>query len=115
MAASFRYRWRHHLVTTWRFRRNPHASGSPAIDQAAFNLLGPVGGGRAQLEQTLAHNNELVSHVLNLGDRGGVLMIHEVRPIHSATPDSSHSADEIKKHIILLKIGISYGYFDCPL
>jgi len=23
MAASFRYRWRHHLVTTWRFRRNP--------------------------------------------------------------------------------------------
>src|ERR1700686_4287234 len=23
MAASFRYGWRHHVVTTWRFRRNP--------------------------------------------------------------------------------------------
>ncbi len=32
MAASFRYRWRHHVVTTWRFRRNPQ--------------LGPSGKGR---------------------------------------------------------------------
>ncbi len=24
MAASFRYRWRHHVVRKWRFRRNPH-------------------------------------------------------------------------------------------
>jgi hypothetical protein len=49
--------------------------------QEAFDLLGPGRGGRAQLEQTLAHNNELVSHVLNLGDCGGILMRHEICPI----------------------------------
>src|SRR5271166_4313723 len=39
--------------------------------------------GRGQLEQTLAHNNEPVSHFQNLGDRSGFLITHEVRPIDS--------------------------------
>jgi len=36
-------------------------------------LLCPGGRGRGQLKQALAHNNELVSHFNNLGDRSRLL------------------------------------------
>ena len=41
MAASFRYRWRHHVVTTWRFRRNPQAD--PAFAKR-FTSIWPIAG-----------------------------------------------------------------------
>ena len=52
-----------------------------AINQEAIDLLCPDGSGRGQLEQTLAHNDELVSHFQNLGDRSGFLITQ--RPVLS--------------------------------
>ena len=52
-------------------------------NQEAIDLLCPGGSGRGQLEQTLAHNNELVSHFQNLGDRSSFLITYEVHPIDS--------------------------------
>jgi hypothetical protein len=42
MAASFRYRWRHHVVTAWRFRRNPQGSGRMVIGSASPEAYGRI-------------------------------------------------------------------------
>ena len=73
-----------HVVPIWQTDPHPEqATGARAINQEAIDLLCPGGSGRGQLEQTFAHNNELVSHFQNLGDRSGFLITHEVRPINS--------------------------------
>ena len=70
-----------HFVPIWQTDRRPeHAAGGRAINQEAFDLLCPGGSGRGHLKQALAHNNELVSHFNNLGDRS-FLITHKVRPI----------------------------------
>ncbi|HUJ80356.1 MAG TPA: hypothetical protein VLW83_00660 [Candidatus Acidoferrales bacterium] len=74
-----------HVVPIWQTNPHPeHATGARAINQEAIDLLCPDGSGRGQLEQTLAHNDELVAHFQNLGDRSGFLITHEVRPIDSS-------------------------------
>ena len=42
------------------------------VPRQAVDLLCPGGSGRGQLEQTLANNNDLVSHFQNLGDGSGL-------------------------------------------
>ena len=69
-----------HVVPIWQIDPRPeHAAGGRTINQEALELcLG--GGGRVQLKQALAHDNELVSLVDNLGDLS-FLITHNVCPI----------------------------------
>src|SRR5271155_5107904 len=53
--------------------RPEHAAGGRAINQAAFDLPCPAGGGLAELKQALAYDNKLVSHFYNFGNRGFLL------------------------------------------
>jgi len=70
-----------HVVPIWQpGRRAEHAAGGRAIDQEAFDLICPSGGGRGQSEQALAHDNKLVSHLDNLSDCS-FLITHKARPI----------------------------------
>src|SRR5208337_2959988 len=65
--------------------RTPNTRPAPAqsIKRPSTSFV-RTASGRGQLEQTLAHNDELVSHFQNLGDRSGFLITHEVRPIDSS-------------------------------
>ena len=91
-----------HVVPIWQTDPHPeHAAGARAINQEAIDLLCPGGSGRGQLEQTLAHNNEPVSHFQNLGDRND-----SRGPSYqlSQGPIPGSSGGQNQKDIILLKI-----------
>jgi hypothetical protein len=67
------------VIPIWQTDRRPkHAAGSRAINQEAFDLPCPGGGGRAELKQALTYDNKLISHFYNFGDRG--FLTHKVRP-----------------------------------
>ena len=66
------------------------------------------------VQQRLLTDNELVSHFQNLGDRSNILITHEVSPIDSGQA-RYRAGGQNQKDIILLKIVIACGYFDCPL